>query len=131
MQGKLYRILFVEDDLDTRELVSMVLELQGYQVVCAATYSQALELAQATAFDLYLLDNWLPDGNGIELCRQIRSFDSHKPVIFFSAVAYDTDIKRALEAGADDYITKPFDPYSLEQRVRCFISTGLQFDKKD
>ncbi|HET6669693.1 MAG TPA: response regulator, partial [Pyrinomonadaceae bacterium] len=66
------RILFIEDHPDTRELVTFVLEASGYRVTSDITVAAALDLAKAGKFDLYLIDNWLPDGEGVELCERIR-----------------------------------------------------------
>lgn len=67
----------------------------------------ALELARQQNFDLFLLDSRLPDGSGIDLCKEIRQFDAHTPIIFFSADAYDSDRSMAMGAGAQGYLTKP------------------------
>src|SRR5581483_4588291 len=117
MQEKVCRILFVEDNHDTAQLVTMILESPDHRVTCVATIEEALELLARSAFDLYLLDTRLPDGSGIELCRQIRASDPNTPIIFFSAAAFETDKRRAIEAGADAYVTKPIDPSFLVQKV--------------
>ena len=77
------RILFVENDEDAWELVT--LQLPGYKVVSARDFTEGLRLAKQGYFDFYILDNWLPDGTGVELCRRIREFDPHTPIVFFSA----------------------------------------------
>ena len=105
------RILFIEDHQDTRELVSFVLEASGFTVTCDATVAGALQLAQAEKFDLYLLDNWLPDGTGFELCHRIREIDETTPVLFYSGAVFDSDKLAAIEAGAQGYLAKPC-PYS-------------------
>ncbi len=105
------RILFIEDHEDTRELVSFVLEASGYSVTCDTTVARALELAQGDQFDLYLLDNWLPDGTGSDLCQQIREFDGSTPVLFYSGAVFDSDKLAAIQAGAQGYLAKPC-PYS-------------------
>jgi DNA-binding response OmpR family regulator len=71
------------------------------------TAAQALSLIQAEHFDLYMLDGWLPEINGFELCRRLRAFDSCTPIVFFSGAAYEADKKKGFEAGADDYVVKP------------------------
>lgn len=73
----------------------------------AQTIATALELTRQQKFDLFLLDSRLPDGSGIDLCKAIRQFDAHTPIIFFSAAAYEADKTMALEAGAQEYLTKP------------------------
>jgi len=105
------RILFIEDNEDTRELVSFVLEASGYNVTCETTVAGALEIAKDGKFDLYLLDNWLPDGTGFELCQRVREFDETTPVLFYSGAVFDSDKLAAIEAGAQGYLAKPC-PYS-------------------
>lgn len=114
-------ILFVEDNLDTQEIVSMFLQIEGYQVTGAHTAAEALRLARSQAFDLYLLDNRLPDESGIDLCRQLRESDPHTPIIFYSAKAYETDKQQALAAGAQGYLTKPCNLLELEQMISAFL----------
>jgi len=99
--------MYVEDDADTRELVSYVLARAGYEVVVAENYKQAARLAQATSFDLYLIDNWMPGGSGIELSYWLRKFDNETPILFYSGAAYERDKQDALVAGAQAYLTKP------------------------
>jgi DNA-binding response OmpR family regulator len=101
------KILLVEDDEDTCEALAHLLGLPGHQVVTAYTVADGLCLAQGRDFDLIILDNWFKVGGGIELCRQIREFDVDTPILFYSAAAYDLDIREGLCAGADAYIVKP------------------------
>ena len=102
-------ILCAEDDKDTCELLNMVLGSSGYEVVSAHTFADALTKALAGKFDIYLLDNQMPDGSGVDLCRQIREFDAETPIIFYSADAFPRAIEAAMEAGANDYLIKPVD----------------------
>ena len=76
-------------------------------MISAQTIATALKLAQLQKFDLLLLDSWLPDGSGIDLCKGIRQFDVRTPIIFYSAAAYEADKTLALGAGAQGYLTKP------------------------
>jgi two-component system, OmpR family, response regulator RegX3 len=69
--------------------------------------AMALHLVQLQEFDLFLLDSWLPDGSGIDLCKGIRQLDSQTPILFYSAAAYEADKAIALGAGAQGYLTKP------------------------
>ena len=101
------RILYAEDDADTRELVTLVLEMQNCQVIATESYDEALRLARAEHFDLYLIDNWMPQISGVRLCEQLREFDQHTPVLFYSGAAYETDKERALASGAQGYLVKP------------------------
>ena len=102
-----YRILYVEDHEDTIEIVSLVLSEQGYAVTPARTFHTALEWARQYKFDLYLLDSWLSDGFGLELCKEIRMFDPTTPILFYSAAAYQIDRETALMCGAQGYLVKP------------------------
>ncbi len=116
------RILYVEDHDDTRDLVTLVLQDCDYDVTTAQTIDSALQLARAERFNLYLLDSWLPDGSGIDLCRRIREFDGHTPIIFYSAAAYEADRESALSAGAQGYLTKPASFKDLCGLVASLIS---------
>lgn len=120
------RILFIEDNEDTRELVKFVLESSGYCVISDATIAAALQLATADKFDLYLIDNWLPDGAGVELCEQIRQFDSVTPVLFYSGAALDSDKLIAIQAGAQGYLAKPSPFADLLSTVATLIAQADQ-----
>jgi DNA-binding response OmpR family regulator len=107
MQLSKSRILYIEDHDDTRELVSLVLGQSGFDVITGSTIEAGVKLAGAKTFDLYLLDSWLPDGSGLDLCKRIREFDQHTPILFYSAAAYEADREMALESGAQAYLVKP------------------------
>ncbi|HEX8457248.1 MAG TPA: response regulator [Pyrinomonadaceae bacterium] len=107
MQNNNIRVLFADDHEDIRLLVTTLLGASGYQVVTADGVASALALAHSEAFDVYLLDNKLPDGTGQELCERLREFDRDTPVVFFSGDAFDGDRQRALSAGAQGYVEKP------------------------
>ena len=101
------RVMYVDDDEDSREMLSLLLTLSQIETKAVATAHQALRLMQAERFDLYLLDARLPDLDGFELCRRMRVFDLHTPIVFFSGAAYEADKRRGIKAGANAYITKP------------------------
>ena len=101
------RVLYVDDDEDSREMLRMLLELRSIETKAVGTAGEALSSIQAEHFDLYLLDGCLPDLDGFELCRQMRCYDSHTPILFFSGAGYETDKKMGREAGADAYVIKP------------------------
>lgn len=107
MQEGKGRVLCVEDDEDTCEMLKALLNLSGYEVKSARSKEDALRLTESESFDLYLLDNLLPDGNGIELCKQIRASDPLTPIIFLSGLAQEADREEALDAGAQAYLIKP------------------------
>src|SRR5262245_47131332 len=114
------RILFVEDHEDTWELVTF--QLTEYKITFAHDFDEGLSLARCGYFDLYILDNWLPRGSGIGLCRAIRDFDPHTPILFYSAAAYERDIQEALRSGAQAYLVKPVKPNDLEEAVAKLTS---------
>ena len=101
------RVLCVDDDEDSRVMLTMLLRLAFIEAKAVGTAAQALSLIQAEHFDLYLLDGRLPGVDGFELCRRMRASDSHTPILFFSGAAYETDKKKGIEAGANDYVVKP------------------------
>jgi DNA-binding response OmpR family regulator len=107
------RILFVDNNDDEHELVSLT--LTGYGIVIARDFNEGLRLARQRYFDLYILDNSLPDGNGVELCHLIREFDPHTPIVFLSSAASESDAQEALTAGANISITKPIASDELER----------------
>lgn len=115
------RVLYIEDHEDTRELVTLVLEQKSYEVVTGSTVESGVALANAQAFDLYLFDSWLPDGSGLELCKQIREFDKATPILFYSAAAYETDREQAIQSGAQAYLIKPSQPSELSNLVSLLI----------
>jgi DNA-binding response OmpR family regulator len=123
MRGNVCHILAVEDNSDTGQLLAVIFESQGYSVTCVPTIKEAEELMMKRAFDLYLLDTRLPDGDGVELCKEIRKGDRQTPILFFSAAAFEKDKIRAIEAGADGYIIKPTDPILLIEQVSWLLKS--------
>jgi CheY-like chemotaxis protein len=101
------RILYCEDDFDSRELMRFLFSHTGYEIVCAENGVEALRLAQNDKFDLFILDNWMPSMTGLELTQHIRTFNQITPILFYSGAAYRTDMQAALNAGAQGYLTKP------------------------
>ena len=79
----------------------------GYEAVIAESVSDALARATSGGFSLCILDHWFTESNGLELCQQIRAFDSATPIMFYSAAAYETDIQKGMDAGAGAYLVKP------------------------
>lgn len=101
------RILYTEDDPDSRELVIFTLQQRGYEITCADNGIEALSLARNERFDLFLVDNWMPGIAGPELTVLIREFNQTTPILFYSGAAYDEDKQTAIKAGAQGYLTKP------------------------
>ena len=88
-------------------MMSVLLDHYGYEAIIAASVSDALECVKSGGLALCILDHWLTQGNGIELCQQIRAFDSDTPIIFYSGAGYEADIEKGLAAGAQAYLVKP------------------------
>jgi DNA-binding response OmpR family regulator len=116
------RVLFIEDDADTRDLVSFALTRENFEVVVAADGEEALLSARAMSFELYLIDNWLPGESGVDFCRRLRQFDPNTPILFYSGAAYEQDKRAALAAGAQGYLTKPMQIEQLVQEITHLIS---------
>ncbi len=122
MQVAKPRVLYIEDHEDTRELVTLLLNQKSYEVVTGSTIETGIALANAQKFDLYLLDSWLPDGSGLDLCQKIREFDKTTPILFYSAAAYASDHDMALRCGAQAYLIKPSQPADLCRLVSELIA---------
>lgn len=118
MAGK--KILIVDDDVKTVELVKLYLTRDGYQVLTAYDGVEALRLARESYPDLIVLDLMLPDIDGLQVCRTLRR-ESEVPIIMLTARTTDQDKLTGLDLGADDYVTKPFSPKELVARVRAVL----------
>lgn len=114
------RILVVEDEPEIRRFVALALDREGFDVVQAATVERGLIDASTRRPDLVVLDLGLPDGDGVELVRQLRVW-SDMPVLVLSARADEEDKIAALDAGADDYLVKPFSTGELLARIRAHL----------
>ena len=112
-------ILCIEDDLDTCEFLAIL--LGEFQFEFINTIDGALPKIDAEKHDLYILDNWLPDGSGIDLCRTIRSQFPTVPILFTSGSTNRSEIADAINAGADKYLLKPYEPDSLREIVKDLI----------
>jgi two-component system phosphate regulon response regulator PhoB len=118
-------ILIIEDEKDISDILSLQLQNQGYEVTTIADGSQALEHIQNSdsSFDLYILDRMLPGTSGLEICKFLRVFKKtkSKPILMLTAMTRPEDIIEGLDAGADDYVTKPFDANILMARARTLL----------
>lgn len=114
------KILVIDDEETTVQLVAMLLEHKGYEVVKAYRSEDGLRMAYRTHPDLILLDIMMPDMDGWEVCRRLREL-SDMPIIFLTARGEIKDVVRGLELGADDYIIKPYDNDELVARVRAHL----------
>jgi DNA-binding response OmpR family regulator len=124
------RILLVEDNADSREMMSVLLGQAGYEVVTAHSVSDGLELAIEGGFTLIILDNRFKKGSGVGLCRQIRGFDTRTPILFYSGAVYESDIEEAVKAGADAYLIKPVGIEQLEQTITQLLTAERPPDYK-
>jgi DNA-binding response OmpR family regulator len=119
------RLLLVDDDPLMTDSLAFLLQQEGYEVTVAATGTDALHMARATPPDLVLLDVGLPDLNGVEVCRRLRQF-WNGPVIVLTARRQEADKVIGLDAGADDYVTKPFSSSELLARIRAGLRRSQQ-----
>lgn len=115
------RVLCVEDDEDTCKMLSSLLGLINCETSSAATAAEALDKIATEHFDLYLLDNWLPGGSGVELCLKIRETDTSTPIIFYSGAAHKSEREEALAAGAQAYLVKPLDVSLIVETVNKLL----------
>lgn len=121
MPSALYpTVLCVDDNADSREMLSLLLRFWRIETKAVGTAAQALALIQAERFDLFLLDTLLPDLDGFELCRRMRSLDPDTPILFFSGAAFEADKKKGIDAGANAYVAKP-DVEGVLGRIRQFV----------
>jgi len=122
-------ILFVDDDLDIREMVQVLLPAAGFRVSVADNAADVLQLAASQLFDAVLLDYWMPQVTGLDLCRQIRSFDQNTPILICSGAVSAADESAAVLAGAQGYVGKPFSSQHLIRMLRSVIEmSGGNYD---
>src|SRR6476659_5805336 len=114
-------VLVVEDDASIGRALTGALRAQGLEVLWATTGADALELAFGARAHLVLLDLGLPDLDGVEVCRRIRQADPHVPIVILTARHSEVDVVLGLDAGGDDYVTKPFRLAELLARVRAHL----------
>lgn len=107
------RVLYVEDDEDTRTLVEVVLQSEGWEVVAVDNASDAYKLASSGEFDLYLLDNRIEGDKQNTLCRALSSLHPATPILFYSGAVFPSDVEEALACGAHGYLAKPCTPEAL------------------
>jgi two-component system, OmpR family, KDP operon response regulator KdpE len=114
------RVLVVDDELQILRGLKVILRNAGYTVETAATKAEALDAVSVRPPDVLVLDLILPDGSGVEVCEEVRRW-STLPILVLSAVGDEREKVRALDAGADDYITKPFGSEELSARLRALL----------
>ena len=118
------KILIAEDEPDIRELVAFTLRFGGYEVVVANNGEEAVHTASREHPDLILMDVRMPRLTGYDACRMMKASEDLKdiPVVFLSAKGQDSEIQSGLEAGAEEYLLKPFSPDQLTARVRAILA---------
>ena len=118
------KILIAEDEPDIRELVAFMLRFAGYEVMAASNGEEAVQAAAREVPDLVLLDVRMPRMTGYDACRIMKANpDLHDvPIVFLSAKGQEAEIQSGLEAGAEEYLLKPFSPDELTNRVRTILS---------
>ena len=121
------RVLFVDDDEDACEILSLLMSSCGIDATCVQSAVEAWPLIKTQCFDLFVLDGWLPGIDGFEFCRQIRESDSDTPILFYSGAAYDTDKQKGISAGANAYVTKP-DVDGLIKTIEDLIAKAKALD---
>lgn len=120
-------ILVVEDNRDSRDMVRTLLSESGddYEVIAVETAAEALALDGKKAFDLYVLDIWLPGMDGLGLCRRLRERGRTQPIIFFSAMVQTADRDYVLAAGANEFLVKPKDIDHFLPTVARLLKTKM------
>ncbi len=118
------KILIAEDEPDIRELVAFTLRFAGYEVVAASNGEEAVQIASREYPDLILMDVRMPRMTGYDACRVMKGNPDLKdiPVVFLSAKGQESEIQTGLDAGAEEYLLKPFAPDQLTDRVRAILS---------
>jgi DNA-binding response OmpR family regulator len=117
------KVLLVEDDPVILRLLEVNFELEGFDVVLARDGAEGIEMARSERPDLVISDIMMPNVSGLELVAALKGDGGTAgiPIILLSAKAQSADVKAGMEAGADDYVTKPFEPLDLVDRVRALI----------
>jgi two-component system alkaline phosphatase synthesis response regulator PhoP len=118
------KILIAEDERDIRDLVAFTLRFAGYEVFAAPNGEEAVELASKVNPDLILMDVRMPRMTGYEACKVMKANPALKdiPVVFLTARGQETEIQQGLEAGAEEYLLKPFAPDQLTARVKAILA---------
>ena len=114
-------ILVIEDQADIANLVRLHVEMLGHRVQCCDTLSYARKAWRERGWALLVLDLSLPDGDGLDFCREVRTVDPNLPVLMLTARGTEYDRVRGLESGADDYLSKPFGVLELQARIRALL----------
>jgi CheY-like chemotaxis protein len=126
------KILIAEDERDIRDLVSFSLKFGGFEVVQASNGQEAIERAQVEMPDLILMDVRMPKMTGYEACKALKALPAmrHIPVVFLSAKGQESEIQQGVEAGAEEYILKPFAPDELTKQIKAVLERVAQRQAK-
>ena len=114
-------ILCVDDDEDSREILTYLFEEKGFEVTVCKTLEECLSQAHRKAFSTFVLDNHFGNGTSLDVCREIRSFNPTTPIVFYSGEARPREIEKALKSGADQYLTKPLGLTTLIETVEKLV----------
>ncbi|WP_231491682.1 response regulator transcription factor [Pedobacter sp. Leaf170] len=120
------RIHILEDDQEIRNVIEILLKEEGFELQLSSSFSELKKNIQDAMPDLFLLDVMLPDGNGAEICEDLKTdiFTKHIPIIVMSA--QNNSEQKAIDAFADDYISKPFDIYDVLERINTQINKARE-----
>ena len=118
------RVLCAEPHEDTSRLITSLLTHEGHEVRTAGNVHDCLQLARSEHFDLYMIDDDYVDGTSIELCKRLRALTPETPILFFSSAAFEHDRRRAFEAGAHSYLTKPGDIFEIVHTINSIFKSG-------
>ena len=125
------RVLIVEDEPNIAFALEADLQTEGYETTVATTGPDALIAGRQTTFDLILLDVMLPGKDGFAVCRELRRSGVRTPIILLTAKTHDAEKVLGLDLGADDYVTKPFNPHELRARIRALLRRVAPEDSND
>ena len=120
------KVLIVDDEVDVVEVVTVLLEHEGYQIMKAYDGKEALEIVEKETPDLIILDIMMPEIDGVEVCRRLRQRDELKevPIVMFSAKLSAIDKKESFDAGADGFISKPFNARGFIAGIKTYLELG-------
>ncbi|MCF2491797.1 MULTISPECIES: response regulator transcription factor [Dyadobacter] len=124
------KLLLIEDEPSVISLIQRSLSASGHEITVAMDGKSGLEMATNHTFDMIILDLMLPVINGMEVCRKIRSAGHATPILMLTALGTTENIVSGLDAGADDYMTKPFKLAELEARIRTLTRRGKEVEKE-
>ena len=119
-------ILLVDDEQKVLDLITFRLQLLGYRVITAKSGEEGLSLAEAQHPDLIILDVTMPGLDGLKVCSRLKESETLRtiPILMLTARSEVEDVNKAVAAGADDYVVKPYDPANLEMKIRRQLSSG-------